>query len=196
MAFSSFSLGGIRDGTVISCHCPPHTPLRLGASACAVILDGGKARLHIPAPDEVFFSPDQGTCCIVSLNTFRLTLGMKELIGYHAAGAPGHLFQLGFFGEITLKVAHIRGLSLLLRRSSDITVDTLFPMLGETLRPVMIEAFQSVLGSQPVDYQEILAQRAQLQVAAEKALFWALYPLGLCVKPHSFSIKGFSKPML
>ena len=189
-------LEGINSGSAVSCLCPAGKQLRLGMDVCAIVLSKDSADILMPPPGNVFIAPYNAQCCIVSLREFRVKFGMKDLVGYRAAGAPGRIFRLGFFGEVTLKFAHSRGFSNLLRRSTDISADTLIPMLETELRSQITSAITSVLGTQPADYQDILAHRGQLQIEIEKALFWQLYTYGLCIKPHSLSIQGFSKPVI
>ena len=189
------------DEVCVSRPCMPGQQLMIGLDACAAVLWGkDEVELRMPAPQEYFVAPDVPDVIshIVSLRDIRLPMGFRDMLSYRVPGAPDRLFRLGFHGEMTLRVAHIQGFSMVIRRSLTHHAPqvSLLSLLLDWMRPRMMEALTEVLGEEPPDYPEILRQRDALQTAMEKAIFRPLYEDGLCIRPHSLMIQEFSKPML
>lgn len=175
--------------------CQPGEALRLGLDACVISLRDDGAALHMPPPDAPFTAPME-TSFLVSLRDARFSVGFQDLLSYRVEGSD-LTFRLGFHGSMSVQVAHAHGFAGVLRRSLAAGPEaSLFSLLSDGLRPLAIGAMRDVLGDGLPEYEEIRRRRAALQAALETAFFPGLYACGLCLRPRSFSIEGFSRPML
>ena len=174
----------------------PGTELQLGMETMLVRLDGDKWSLRLRSPQEKIVIDGEGAWYGVNYCRMLQRAGFSELIPYRVEFIPDQRFQLGFFAEMNIRAAHLPGLAPYMRSHGCMTMLALLNERRAPMEGAVARALEAAVDEYLPDLSRIKARRDIIESKVEAALFPLFYQNGLCLTPHSFSIKGFAPPLL
>ena len=174
----------------------PGAEVQLGMETMLARLDGEKWSLRLRAPQEKFVIGGEGAWYGVNYGRMLQRVGFGELMPYRVEAFPDQRFQLGFFAEMSIRTAHVPGLAPYMRSRDSMTMLELLNELRAPMEGAAVRALRAAVDEDMPELSRIKARREVIENKMEAVLFPLFYQNGLCLTPHSFSIKGFAPPLL
>ena len=168
----------------------------LGEQSLLVRIEGEEWHCRAFPPWEEFTADDTGDWYAVNYRSIPQHIGFADLISYRVASIPGQIFRLGFHADFGIRAAHVPGLLPLMRSRESMRVLDAMNALRAPMKERIIQVLENVVGCEPPELKTVTQKSEEIQKGVESALFPLLYRNGLCMKPHTFLVRGFSPPML
>lgn len=170
--------------------------IQLGMETMLAQVDGEGWSLRVRSPEEKIVIGEEGAWYGINYCGMLQRVGFSELIPYCVEAIPNQRFQLGFYADMKLRAVHIQGLLPYMRGRDRMTMLDLLIALRTPMENAAIRAIEAAVETELPDLSWIIERRSAIENKIEASLFPLFYRNGLCITPHSFSIKGFAAPLL
>lgn len=182
--------------SIVFLRLTPGTAVLPGEQCMLVQKKEGEWRQRAFPPWETRTIENDGVWYGISFSRITQQIGFSDLIFYVIPDIPGQIFRLGFHGEMNIRAACVRALFPHMENRESITMLELLHLFKGSMHECAVHALETVLGPGIPELGQIIAKKDQIAQETESALFWLLYRNGLCIKPHSFAIRGFAPPLM
>ena len=190
-----------RERKLLAKRLPGGRSLALPGGGSLAGWDGGFHRLY--APDGAVRAvdvPAEGAWYAVEAQPFRLRYGFGRLGAFRVKRYPKRNFELGIFGEMTLRIVHVCRLRGILEQGGGwketLTAPEWFEMLRGPLAGDAVRAVSGLCGPPPWPYERLEDERQALEERLYALWFRTLYESGLLIPHRSFSLLGLTRPMI
>ncbi len=170
--------------------------VQLGMETMLAQVEGDQWSLRVRSPQEKIVIGKEGAWYGINYCSMSQRIGFSELIPYCVEAIPNQRFQLGFYADLKLRAAHIQGLLPYMRGRDRMTMLDLLNALRTPMENSAVRAIKAAVETELPDLSWIMERRSVIENKIEASLFPLFYRNGLCIMPHSFSIKGFAAPLL
>ena len=185
-----------RDETLVFLRLATGDTILPGEQSLLVRVEGEEWHCHTFPPWEEFTADGAGDWYAVNYRSMFQHIGFSDLISYRIASIPGQSFRLGFHADFSIRAAHVPGLLPLMRSRESMRVLDTMNALRAPMQEKIVQVLENVVGCEPPELKNVTKKSDEIQKGVESALFPLLYRNGLCMKPHTFLVRGFSPPML